>query len=379
MIVFGLVNNPQAESISYNLRLVADSCSERFLKISLTQAEWDNFSIGEFYDFGPEPEERIFFSTAPLHQFSFDDWSVIRSKFVVGVYFADSNQYFLDWYRYLIPFIDFAIVGEFEERYLFRTYFPNVVWHPRFCLTDAEGLDRLAGREEFEAEIGCRKGLIHVGRIAHRPGRDILKNLDADLVDCFGPDSKFLETPEFNRVLRKYKYGLVLTRGGVSTKFGTDQFLSNFRQSKGKVWDYIFNGVIPVTDYSPTLSELIPSSFIEIDSIIDSAEEFNIRDFDENMLDLHAIDDFIARYSCSNMIGETNRNFRRSSLGLSVNKKVWSFLISSMTLIHAPNLITRCHRIVWSCSSHSILLLTSVFFPLGVLRILNRKAKSFFR
>ena len=174
-----------------------------------------------------------------------------------GLCFGDSAQYIFDIYQQFIPLIDFCIVQELGESNLYENLYGKPAFdHPVFQLTDHS----IVFKKIINKKIIDRKKLfVHLGRVekARKNRVEGIKALQESGLEyvLYGPDpdlSEFIEPTKIYSKLSNCIYGLTMGAASNSTSLSKKNIFDKY-QFKGKIWDYMSCGCIPIIDYAPNL------------------------------------------------------------------------------------------------------------------------------
>jgi hypothetical protein len=204
----------------------------------------------------------VIFYSPLLHELSQNDLSKLSNRSLLGMYVSDNPQYLTDWFRYYMLVMDFFVVAEPAELHDYKRYLFPVFWHPKVNMTmykDDFRVEPLPSQRKNKA--------VHIGLLDHRDDRrDDLESLKKIGVEYYGSgiDLNFLDYENFYSTLSTYKIGIAYTRSGTLTPRGSDQLLSSARQLKGKIWDYMYSGLVVFSQDAPYLSDFFSNSEIVI-------------------------------------------------------------------------------------------------------------------
>lgn len=115
--------------------------------------------------------------------------------------------------------------------------------------------------ERYKIKLNFREiNFVHIGRIEkERKNRiEILDSLKETQLSykLFGPQkgiSEFIKAEKLYSELRKCIFGLAACGASKSTSYSSPNIFDRF-QFKGKLWDYMICGCIPVIDFAPSLN-----------------------------------------------------------------------------------------------------------------------------
>lgn len=172
----------------------------------------------------------------------------------LGMIFGDSVQYIDAIYSYYANFIDFCFTEEFSDAYMYESFCGLAAFH--HPMTVVRQTDYY--KKSINQNISNQRpyDFIHVGRFDNeRPGRmniktALLKSKSKYLLIGPSKGCEFLENKEVYNKLRNANFGLVSCACPSTTPLSTIKINNQFN-FKGKIWEYILAGCIPVLDYVP--------------------------------------------------------------------------------------------------------------------------------
>lgn len=172
-----------------------------------------------------------------------------------GLFFGDSLQYFEQIYKQYICLIDFSFTHWLGESSFYETFFGISSFdHPIFQTND---ISYLLNKEEDLKFSERSISFVHLGLIdSRRSSRNqMLKSLNSSKFNykLYGPQlsiSEYLETNEIKEKLSKCLFGLVPCAASSSNSLSSKNDFIRY-QFKGKIWEYMIAGCIPVIDHAP--------------------------------------------------------------------------------------------------------------------------------
>lgn len=183
-----------------------------------------------------------------------------RQKAKIGLFFGDTIQYYELIYKQFIPLIDFCFTHELGESSHYEMFagIPSFD-HPIFQTIN---IDHLSNKPDY-LEIKNRKNyFVHLGLLDNRRfGRnDMVKALKQSKLKykLYGPNSKenqFLKKDAIPKKLANCIFGLLPCTASNSDPISSNKKLLEY-QFKGKIWEYMIAGCIPVIDQAPNIHRL---------------------------------------------------------------------------------------------------------------------------
>tara|TARA_Y100001933_G_C18986535_1_gene558720 strand:- start:295 stop:1425 length:1131 start_codon:yes stop_codon:yes gene_type:complete len=172
-----------------------------------------------------------------------------------GMFFGDSLQYFDLIYKQFGCLIDFCFTHEMGESAIYESLLGIPSFdHPLFAIRDTK---YILEKNEY-LDISKRDIIFtHLGLIdARRHSRTILleslNNLNLRY-KLYGPQKDlcdYLSNDQIQQKLSKCIFGLVPCAASTSNSLTTNEKYIKY-QFKGKIWEYMFSGCIPVIDHAP--------------------------------------------------------------------------------------------------------------------------------
>ena len=181
-----------------------------------------------------------------------------KAKF--GLFFGDSIQYYELIYKQFIPLLDFCFTHELGESSHYEIFagIPSFD-HPIFQTINIEHVSN----QPYYLEIKNRENyFVHLGLIDKRRfGRNnMIEALKKSKLKykLYGPGSKenqFLEDDKIPKKLANCVFGLLPCAASSSDPISSNKRLISY-QFKGKIWEYMISGCIPVIDQAPNIHRL---------------------------------------------------------------------------------------------------------------------------
>ena len=199
-----------------------------------------------------------------------------------GLFFGDSIQYYELIYKQFIPLIDFCFTHELGE----STFYENFCGIPSFdhpiFQTNSINLSYLSKPPKILVLENRENYFVHLGQLDNlRFGRgnirEALNKLNKSY-KLYGPGSEndeFINYDEINQKLSNCIFGILPCAASSSDPLSRNKELIEY-QFKGKIWDYMISGCIPVVDHAPNIHRLGLKEGIHYLSV----SSFDLNEFD---------------------------------------------------------------------------------------------------
>ncbi len=196
-----------------------------------------------------------------------------------GLFFGDSLQYYEQVYKQYCCLIDFSFTHWLGESAFYETLLGIPSFdHPIFQTNNISHLFDKAKNRNFSERL---ISFVHLGLIdSRRSARsEMFNSLKSSKFNykLYGPQSsicEYLETNEINQRLSKCIFGLVPGAASSSNSLSLNNEFIRY-QFKGKIWEYMIAGCIPIIDHAPLANKL---GLIEGIHFL-SVSAFNISEF----------------------------------------------------------------------------------------------------
>jgi hypothetical protein len=185
---------------------------------------------------------------------------VKKSK--IGLFCGDSAQYLNNIYQYYLASVDFILTHELGESTLYENKFGLPAFdHPIFQPTI------LLNQKTIKSINFRTVKFVHLGQIdPFRHGRtEMVNSLRCINVSykLYGPNfykrqnnyCEFIKNEDINNLLENCIFGLSPGAASISTPNSSDKKSTPF-QVKGKIYEYMQAGCIPVVDFFPNADKL---------------------------------------------------------------------------------------------------------------------------
>ncbi|KGG00313.1 MULTISPECIES: hypothetical protein [Prochlorococcus] len=241
----------------------------------------------------------------------------------LGMNLADSQQYLSEIFSYYAKFLDFCFTGELGESFMYESFYGIASFHhPLFIIKTKNIFEKPSKLDE-----SCKRifDFVHCGRIDNeRRGRnEIYNNLKNSKIKFLfiGPSKncKFLKMRELHGNFRKCKFGIVNASAPSSNPLSKRK-ITYQHQFKGKIWEYMVAGCIPVLDHAPN------SYAFEMK---EGVNYFRLSDFSEKNLESLLEND----ESIINKMREENFNLIKKYCSINSLKKKFN-LFSESSMLH---------------------------------------------
>ena len=198
----------------------------------------------------------VIFFIVPTISPTIYELKLISKKYLVGIYFDDTAQYFSNWFKYLTQVIDFAICWEPSDVSLFESYGVSAGIIHLLAVTYVNEFELLKIKPFNDREIN----FLHIGRM-DRPGRNSVMDLIQKEVD----KSEFWGDGTQNGYISRQDYVLKINNAKISFNNSacaqyefirkSDSIELSRRQLKGKIFHYLLGGSLLITEDSPMLND----------------------------------------------------------------------------------------------------------------------------
>lgn len=177
-----------------------------------------------------------------------------------GLFFGDTIQYYELIYKQFIPLIDFCFTHELGESSHYEMFagIPSFD-HPIFQTANIEHIlskpkyIEIKKRENYFVHLGLldpkRSGRINMIKAMHQTEKNY---------KLYGPGSNGNEYLDINEIPQKLSnciFGLIPCSASSSDPISSNKQLLEY-QFKGKIWEYMISGCIPVIDQAPNIYRL---------------------------------------------------------------------------------------------------------------------------
>ena len=175
-----------------------------------------------------------------------------------GLFFGDSLQYFDQVYKQFCCLIDFTFTHWLGESSLYESLIGIPSFdHPIF---QTNNILHLFKEEKFKNLSERSTSFVHLGLIdARRNARnEMFQSLKCSKFSykLYGPQAsicEYLETNEITEKLSKCIFGLVPCSASSSNSLSLNNEFTQY-QFKGKIWEYMIAGCIPIVDHAPLIN-----------------------------------------------------------------------------------------------------------------------------
>lgn len=176
----------------------------------------------------------------------------------LGILLGDVSQYLQDIYKYYLRLVDFVVCEDPGEASLIEfSYGVPSFYHPfiqpkTLSRPDEFSAFEESGRREFDF---VHLGLVDEFRLGRTDLRDNLKSLGSSYVLYGSGHRECIRLPweEVHIKLERCTFGLVACAAYTSDPLSRPKEATRY-QLKGKIWEYMLAGCIPVVDYLPGAS-----------------------------------------------------------------------------------------------------------------------------
>ena len=198
-----------------------------------------------------------------------------------GIFFGDSLQYFDDIYSQFIHLVDFCFTHELSESGFYESRglpsFDHPIFQPHSIF-----ISFLEQQENYKCISNRKIFFVHHGLIDNkRQGRkEMLKSLISSgfSYKIYGKNKgygEYIDTNELPLRLSNSIFGILPCSASSSTPLSKKSEGIKY-QFKGKIWEYMAAGCIPVLDYAPNLHRL---------GLIDGLHYISVNSFNKNEID----------------------------------------------------------------------------------------------
>ncbi|KGF91737.1 hypothetical protein [Prochlorococcus marinus] len=245
----------------------------------------------------------------------------------LGMNLADSQQYLKEIFSYYAKFLDFCFTGELGESFMYESFYGIASFHhPLFVIRTKNFFEKPTKLDKSNKRIF---DFVHSGRIDNeRRGRnEIYNNLKNSKIKFLfiGPSKncKFLKMKELHLNFRKCKFGIVNGSAPSSNPLSKRK-ITYQHQFKGKIFEYMIAGCVPVIDHAPN------SYAFELK---EGVNYFRLSDFSKKNLESLLEND----ESVINKIREENFNLIKKYCSINSFKKQFNLFMESSMLHTSKN------------------------------------------